>query len=1253
MRPFARRIIACASALALSCSLVPLAASADEGEASPAPPVASGSSRSLWLSDEVLDEMLQAGEYAEGEAIVVVDNTVAEDGARSRAISPLDAAEPLMDVSAQAYEETTGETVADPAAAESGASAFSSEGSNGIGQTSGEAEALSIVLVRQEGASTEDLLRELAQDPRVVSAEPNYLIQLPDSEEADGVARAATGADGVGASAAPVSDLTDSQWTEGNDGDRLTIRHDGKTAQEGFDINESSWTAAKEAGWSAASDNASGTVAVMDSGIDYTHPDLAGVMWDGEDLAQLAGEGGPYGLNVSGSGDEADVMDRNEHGTHCAGIIASSWDGCGTSGVANGVQLISVKMLGDNGQGSIGSELRGYDYLVRIATAVNLKAVNNSWGGASTYLAFSLAVTELGRLGVVSVFATGNDGLDTDRHTFTAAALATNPYVVNINSSDVTGQLSAFSNYGAYTSDLAAPGSSILSTVPTTMRHFFPEAADAGELAAYETFAQDTQSVTAYAGEPREAAATVEADGTMEIANGRTDIGGLDDVLHYDESSSLSVKLSDMDEVPGDELAGMALASGTGATRAYTFDLSIAVPEDVRSDPGKLGRFALKCLNTDFTVAEKKRMYIGVWAIGALDSNGEVQLAVNEGEQAMSGRARMVDGWAPLSLDVAQLLEDTGMDEVAFDENGAMTVRMAVLLPYEPQAGDAVNLDCIGLGSGEGSIGSYDVLSGTSMAAPVATGAVAVLARAEASNEDVLSRQGSDAVAALAAERAACLKGSTTPSEDFAGTCRTNGVLDLGVADTDMTPSITAAQAGADGKTVAVSGYFFGGGSGASAVSIDGKPCEIVSWSADSVEVMRPSGQQSGGASISLTASNGKTTQARATLLFPDDGPEAPLYEKTLASPAEADGFMEEGPALFSLTSLDGSLYLLTIDETFCPQGLWHYDIARDAWSRCADLPGVGSDAALVCSPSSLAAYRGQVMLLATEERGLDAANMLYSYRPESDTWQEAPCEDAGSYSGIAAWGDSLLLVAGDGNEGGKDIRSCDPQTGEVEPLADLPVDTLLPSLAVSSDTLAIAQGMTSEYIAQQGLLMRAAETDGVWKVGLLEGVLPAENPYGIGLGCYGFAGYRGGTAVVGLPDPGEDTALLANDGAQLEPLGKTLSNDVVYSPAATACDGFLYALGVSNLESDRVVFRATVIDAGSNPGGDGENPGEGDAGEGSSQEGKAGEGAPAKQLASTGDDAMTLVAAFGSLALAACAAIGCAATRKRRSRRP
>ena len=108
-----------------------------------------------------------------------------------------------------------------------------------------------------------------------------------------------------------------------------------------------------------------------------------------------------------------------------------------------------------------------------------------------------------------------------------------------------------------------------------------------------------------------------------------------------------------------------------------------------------------------------------------------------------------------------------------------------------------------------------------------------------------------------------------------------------------------------------------------------------------------------------------------------------------------------------------------------------------------------------------------------------------------------------------------------------------------------------------------------------------------------------------------------------------------------------------MYSPAATACDGFLYALGVSNLESDRVVFRATVIDAGSNPGGDGENPGEGDAGEGSSQEEKVGEGAPAKQLASTGDGAMTLVAAFGSLALAACAAIGCSATRKRRSRRP
>ena len=75
-------------------------------------------------------------------------------------------------------------------------------------------------------------------------------------------------------------------------------------------------------------------VAIVDGGIDHTHPDLAPLMVDMTKYNM--GIGGKYGYNSSGDGEEDDTMDRDGHGTHCAGIVAAAWDGIGTSGVASG-----------------------------------------------------------------------------------------------------------------------------------------------------------------------------------------------------------------------------------------------------------------------------------------------------------------------------------------------------------------------------------------------------------------------------------------------------------------------------------------------------------------------------------------------------------------------------------------------------------------------------------------------------------------------------------------------------------------------------------------------------------------------------------------------------------------------------------------------------------------------------------------------------------------------------------------------------
>ena len=125
-------------------------------------------------------------------------------------------------------------------------------------------------------------------------------------------------------------------------------------------------------------------VAVLDSGVDYNHPDLENIMWkDGLKYEALkAMGGGEYGYNAILSEDRDNPMDTDiGHGTHCAGIIAAQWDNDkGVAGVSPNAQIMAVRFLGQSG-GDTASAIRGYAYIQAAAKAgVNVVAVNNSWG---------------------------------------------------------------------------------------------------------------------------------------------------------------------------------------------------------------------------------------------------------------------------------------------------------------------------------------------------------------------------------------------------------------------------------------------------------------------------------------------------------------------------------------------------------------------------------------------------------------------------------------------------------------------------------------------------------------------------------------------------------------------------------------------------------------------------------------------------------------------------------------------------------
>ena len=205
-------------------------------------------------------------------------------------------------------------------------------------------------------------------------------------------------------------------------------------------------------------------ITVIDTGVDYTHPDLADSMWINPYPGTLAGT---YGYDFGD--DDADPMDLNGHGTHVAGIAAAErGNGIGIAGVSKAKIMALKAASGAEEEMTEAAIVSAYEYVHDAQKAgVNIKAVNCSWGGTYDQNGvIQKAVNAVGELGALSVFAAGNDHVDWD-----AAGRARivpfcldSPYVVIVGASDEKDQAAYFSDYGATSVDLFAPGNNIFST---------------------------------------------------------------------------------------------------------------------------------------------------------------------------------------------------------------------------------------------------------------------------------------------------------------------------------------------------------------------------------------------------------------------------------------------------------------------------------------------------------------------------------------------------------------------------------------------------------------------------------------------------------------------------------------------------------------------------------------------------------------------------------------------------------------------
>ncbi len=212
------------------------------------------------------------------------------------------------------------------------------------------------------------------------------------------------------------------------------------------------------------------TVAVIDSGLDTGHPDIAGRLWvnaaerdgmpnrDDDDNGIVDDIHGANLVDVPYNGDVAAARSTStSHGTHVAGLIgAATGNGTGIAGVAPTSRILTVRFLSGGSGGGLAKAIQGIEYARRAGARV----INMSWTltPGATSQALCDAVAEAGRNGIVMVAAAGNDGQDLDR-TPAQPASCPSPAVIAVAATDgADDELSAFSNTGAATVDLAAPG---------------------------------------------------------------------------------------------------------------------------------------------------------------------------------------------------------------------------------------------------------------------------------------------------------------------------------------------------------------------------------------------------------------------------------------------------------------------------------------------------------------------------------------------------------------------------------------------------------------------------------------------------------------------------------------------------------------------------------------------------------------------------------------------------------------------------
>ena len=296
-----------------------------------------------------------------------------------------------------------------------------------------------VVLVQREiGEKRELAVRSLSSSEIVALAEPNFIYH---------------------ALKTPNDSNYSALWGMNNTG---LADKDGQRGLSGVDIGA-------EKAWDITTGSKDVVVAVIDTGVDFSIPDLTENAW-----TNLAEKNGKPGIDDDANGyvddihgydfanDKGDSTDDHGHGSHCSGTIGGRGnDGAGVAGVSWSVSIMGVKFLDASGSGTLANAIRAIDY----ARKNGAKVMSNSWGGGGVSEILKKTIEDTKAADMLFVAAAGNEGGDNDTTpTYPASYPVDN--IIAVAAVDNRGQLASFSNFGANTVHIGAPGVNILSTIP-------------------------------------------------------------------------------------------------------------------------------------------------------------------------------------------------------------------------------------------------------------------------------------------------------------------------------------------------------------------------------------------------------------------------------------------------------------------------------------------------------------------------------------------------------------------------------------------------------------------------------------------------------------------------------------------------------------------------------------------------------------------------------------------------------------------